>query len=130
MKKKLNPRSAFFNPRSLISFSCCAIGVLVSLFAFAGQNPKFVWGAHRDKARKGHTAKAKLHLSNPQVGRPVKSGESIALREMPAAGVIDRETLKALDRREINERNVAFDRVRRRGALPSIDEAIAGKRSH
>jgi hypothetical protein len=35
MKKKSASRSAFFNPRVLISFAFCAIGVLLALLAFA-----------------------------------------------------------------------------------------------
>ena len=35
MKKKPAFRSAFFNPRVLISFAVCAIGVLLALLAFA-----------------------------------------------------------------------------------------------
>jgi len=35
MKKKLLSNSAFFNPRVLISFAFCAIGVLLALLAFA-----------------------------------------------------------------------------------------------
>ena len=117
MKKKLNPRSAFFNPRFLIGFACCTIGVLLALFAF-GQN-------------QGKAAKANLQGLRPQVSRPVKFGESIALRNIPALGVIDLETLAALGRREINERNTGLERVQRPGApLPSIDAAIAGKQSN
>src|SRR5450631_1569361 len=35
MKKRSTYRSAFFNPRVLISFAFCAIGVLLALLAFA-----------------------------------------------------------------------------------------------
>ena len=35
MKKKSASRSAFFNPRVLISFAFCAIGAMLALFAFA-----------------------------------------------------------------------------------------------
>ena len=35
MKKKPASKSAFFNPRVLISFAFCAIGVLLALLAFA-----------------------------------------------------------------------------------------------
>ena len=35
MKKKSTSRSAFFNPRFLISFAFCAIGAVIALIAFA-----------------------------------------------------------------------------------------------
>ncbi len=35
MKKKSTSRSAFFNPRFLISFAFCALGAVIALFAFA-----------------------------------------------------------------------------------------------
>src|SRR5471032_3121323 len=36
MKKKLSSRSAFFNPRVLISFVFCSIGVFLALLGFGG----------------------------------------------------------------------------------------------
>ena len=35
MKKKSTSRSAFFNPRFLISFAFCVIGAVIALFAFS-----------------------------------------------------------------------------------------------
>lgn len=130
MRKKLNPRSAFFNPRFLISFAFCTIGVLLALFAF-GLYPGGAAWAQGPGQNQGKTAQAKLQGLKPQVGRAVKFGETIALRDMPAAGEIDLETQTALDRPVINEKNTALERVPRAGApLPSIDEAIAGKQSN
>ena len=61
------------------------------------------------QSKKAGSAPAKLQGLKPQVMRAVRMGESIALRDMPAAGEIDLETQTALDRRVINEKNVALE---------------------
>ena len=84
-------------------------------------------GEAQQKSKPGSAPAKKIQGLKPQVFQAVKFGQSIALRDMPAAGEIDIETLSTLDRRAINEKNVALKKVPRAGApLPSIDAAIAG----
>src|SRR2546423_1634527 len=77
------------------------------------------------QSKKPGSAPARIQGLMPQVLRAVKSGESIALRDMPAAGEIDIETQAALERRVLNEENTDLEWIQSSGA--SIDEAIQGK---
>ena len=64
MKKKPASRSAFFNPRVLISFAFCSIGVLLALLAFA--------------LYPGATALAKGAQQNQQAGQAKLSAAALS----------------------------------------------------
>ena len=72
MKKKSASRSAFFNPRVLISLAFCSIGLLLALFVFA--------------IYPGTTALAQGPQENSgiQFGQSYHNDVSPALRDLPA----------------------------------------------
>ena len=80
--------------------------------------------------KKSGITRPRLQGLKAQVARAVKTGESRALRHLPARHAADTATLENLEKKVVNERNTARPRVRPPGApLTSFDAAIRGKRT-
>src|SRR5204862_8097912 len=98
MKKQHASRSAFFNPRFLISFAFCTIGVLLALVAFA------LYPGGNALAKQNQSGVAELpHSAVPVLGArlsPPPPADQLASQgraaNLPASGTVDRAGRGAL----------------------------------
>jgi hypothetical protein len=76
-------------------------------------------------------APVKIKALKPQVGYPVATATSTAVRDMKASPDVDLATMADFERRVVNQLNTEFDRPNAAAGwkVPSVDAAIAGKPS-
>ncbi|MEO6970398.1 MAG: dockerin type I domain-containing protein [Chthoniobacterales bacterium] len=83
MKKKTSAQSAFFNPRALLGFALCLLGVVLAFFAFNSLTGSSVHA--QGISQKGNSAKANSVVSAPAPSdmKGVAAIQTLPLREIP-----------------------------------------------